>query len=266
MIPSEPAGLSEDGTMLTVRRGLEVLRVFRSERAALGNADIVRRTQISKASVSRITSTLVTLGFLARVPGGRQFQLGTRPLSLGRAYLEASPLASAAYPLMQSIADELNVSTALAIGDHLDMLYVAYCKGSNISTLRLGVGSLLPMAVTSVGRAYLWGLTETERTALLARIRTQAGPLGEEKMQGIDRAFQDLDASGFCMSVVEYQRDAFGVAVPVRLGQEGTLMAFSCGAVLQGATRQMLSESIAPRLKEAAQALRKALSAVDCTP
>jgi DNA-binding IclR family transcriptional regulator len=252
--------------MLTTRRGLDVLRAFRSERDALGNAELVRRTSISKAAVSRITSTLLTLGFLTRVPGARQFQLGVRPLSIGQAYLEASPISRAARPLMQSLADELNVSTALAIANGLDMLYLAYCKGSNISTLRLGVGSLLPIAVTSLGRAYLWGLDDSSRNSLLADIAVQAGNASAERLKGITDAFNDLETVGYCMSVVEYQPDAFGVAVPVRLGTGKTLMALNAGAVFQGTDLTFLHEVIGPRLKCIAVQLEQAMSQIDCEP
>jgi len=38
---------------MTVERGLDVLRAFRAERAPLSNAELVRRTGLSKATVSR---------------------------------------------------------------------------------------------------------------------------------------------------------------------------------------------------------------------
>ena len=51
---------------------------------------------------------------------------------------------------MQELADRLNGSVALAIGDHLEMLYIGYRISHRIATLRLGVGSLLPMGTTSI--------------------------------------------------------------------------------------------------------------------
>src|SRR5690606_3397107 len=98
--------------MLTVQRGLKVMRSFGSSKIVLGNVDLVRRTGIPKASVSRITSTLVGLGMLGRPPNGRQFQVGTRALGLGRAYLDVSPIHASAYPIMQELADQLDMSIA----------------------------------------------------------------------------------------------------------------------------------------------------------
>ena len=65
-------------TTLTVERGLQVLRAFRAESTPLGNVDLVRRTGLSKATVSRITSTLRRLGYITKELGGRQFQLATQ--------------------------------------------------------------------------------------------------------------------------------------------------------------------------------------------
>lgn len=254
-----------DDSMLTVRRGIEVIRAFRAARVALGNADIVKRTQIPKASVSRITSTLVSLGLLVRVPGTRKFQLGTRPLSIGQAYLDASPMTRLVTPVMQALADELGVSSALATRAGLQMLYVAYRKSENISTLRLGVGSLLPLDVTSVGRAYLWGMPELERDRVIEQIRLASGDRAEQRLKGISDAFNDLCRYGICMSIVEYQPDAFGVAVPVHLGQSRTLMTLNAGAVHEGVTRQYLLDVIREPLLRAAQKLEQVCQNADCS-
>ena len=251
-------------SMLTVRRGLEVIRAFRSERNALGNADLVQRTAIPKASVSRITSTLVTLGLLVRVPGTRKFQLGTRPLSIGQAYLDSSPLGRVVSAHMQALADELGVSSALATRAGLQMLYVAYSKSERISTLRLGVGSLLPLDVTSVGRAYLWAMPEKERLELMAQIRHASGVKADRRIRNIEAAFEDLETYGVCMSIVEYQPDAFGVAVPVRLGRTSTLMTLNAGAVHEGVNRQYLLDVIGPPLKRTAIKIELACKDMDC--
>lgn len=251
---------------MTVGRGLQVLRAFRAESVPLGNADLVRRTGLSKATVSRITSTLRRLGFLTQVLGGRKFQLGTQALSLGHAYVAASPVMAAARPLMQTLADRLNVSVALAVGDQLDMLYVAYCKSARTTTLHFGVGTVLPMASTSIGRAYVWALPAAERRQRLAALAVQAGTEGPLIRKRFAAAFADLEESGYCLSFGEYQRDAYGVAVPLRVGSQQTLMGLACGAAALGLDPAKLREKIAPEVLQAARGLGRALAGVDCTP
>lgn len=253
-------------TTLTVERGLKVLRAFRAESVPLGNAELVRRTTLPKATVSRITSTLRSLGYLAQVPGTRKFQLGTRALSLGHAYVEASPIMDVARPYMQALADRLNVSVALAVGDDVDMLYVAYCKSTKIATLHFGVGSVLPMASTSIGRAWLWTQPAAERQVHLGRIAALAGKDAGAIRKRFAAAFADIDRFGFCMSVGEYQRDAFGVAAPLRAGTRETPMALACGAAALGIDPKALQARLGPNVRRAASDLTRILADIDCTP
>lgn len=265
-VPPTAARNASVATTLTVERGLKVLRAFRAESVPLGNADLVRRTALSKATVSRITSTLRSLGYLAQVPGSRKFQLGMRALSLGHAYVEASPIMEAARPHLQKLADRLNVSVALAVGNDTDMLYLAYCKSARIATLHFGVGSVLPMASTSIGRAWLWSLPPSERQAHIAAIARHAGKDAAAIRKRFTAAFSDLDRFGYCLSLGEYQRDAFGVAAPLRAGTRDTPMALACGAAALGLDADELRKKLGPEVKRAAQDLARVLADLDCTP
>ncbi|WP_353742824.1 helix-turn-helix domain-containing protein [Pseudomonas fluorescens] len=253
-------------TMLTVSRGLQVLRTFRGERAALSNAQIVMRSGLPKSTVSRLTSTLIRSGFLRHVAGGRQFELASGSLGIGHAFVESSPLVQLAQPFMQQLADELNVSVALATGNQLDMLYVAYCSGKHIATLRLGIGSLLPMASTAIGRAYLWGLPDDQQTELLAALQAEVGSEASAMQAGIDKSFTELASTGTCFVRGGYQRDAFGIALPVKVGIERKVMGFSCGAVDIGSSLVSVRKRIEPALKDAAPRLEQLLASIEGTP
>ncbi|TCK35073.1 IclR family transcriptional regulator [Paraburkholderia sp. BL8N3] len=251
---------------MTVERGLDVLRAFRAERAPLSNAELVRRTGLSKATVSRLTSTLIRIGFLRRVAGGRQFELATGALSIGHAFLEASPVMRTAHPFMQKVADKLDLSVALAVADHLDMLYIGYRTSAKIATLRLGIGSLLPMGTTSVGRAYLYGLAPVVRRTFIAAIKEAAGPNARAVQKGIDAAFDDLRETGVCMSVGEYQRNAYGIALPIEVGRSRTLMTLSCGAVELELDSAAIRKRVVPELKAAAVQLTALLADIEGEP
>jgi DNA-binding IclR family transcriptional regulator len=253
-------------TMLTVSRGLQVLRTFRGERAALSNAQIVMRSGLPKSTVSRLTSTLIRSGFLRHVAGGRQFELASGSLGIGHAFVESSPIIRLAQPFMQTLADELNVSVALAIGNQLDMLYVAYCSGKHIATLRLGMGSLLPMESTAIGRAYLWGLAKDERDRLFDALKANASSAGTSMQSAIDESFAELETTGTCFVRGGYQRDAFGIALPVSVGVRRTVMSLSCGAVDIGSSLVSVRRRIEPALRDAAPRLEKLLEAIEGIP
>ncbi len=253
-------------SILTVERGLQVLRAFRSSRAPVSNAELVRRTGLSKATVSRLTTTLVQLGHLQHVQGGREFELATGPLSIGHAFIEASPLLRRVEPFMQELADRLNLSVALAVGDQLDMLYIAYRISHRIATLRLGIGSLLPMGSTSIGRAWLWGLEPALQRSYLGALKRQSGTQWPAMDQGIGEGFAELESSGVCSVMSGFHRDAYGIAVPVRVGVQRIPMALSCGAADMDPNLAAARKRIAPELRTASVQLEKLLQDIDGLP
>jgi DNA-binding IclR family transcriptional regulator len=252
--------------MLTVGRGLQVLRAFRSERTAVSNAELVRRTGLSKATVSRLTTTLLQMGFLRHEPGGRSFELAAGALGMGHAFIESSDLLQAVQPFMQDLAERLEVSAALAVPDDLDMVYIAYCASHRVATLRLGVGSVLPMGLSAIGRAYLWGLPLAEQRALLARLRGQAGPQADALDAGIRASFGELDDSGTCCVWSGVLRDTYGIALPVRAGRQRVLLGLSCGRAVLRPDLAAERRRIAPMLRQAALDLQQLLSGVDGVP
>lgn len=248
---------------LTLARGLQVLRAFRAARSPLTNAELVRRTGLSRSSVSRFTSTLIHLGYLRRVAGGPELELAPGGFGIGYAYAKANPVTQLVHPSMQALAERLEVSVALAMPDRLDMLYIAYRSSAQIATLRLDVGSLLPMGVTAIGRAWLWDLPPQQREKYLASILAQAGPDAGHLKQRIDVAFDDLHATGVCMAVSEYQHNAYGIALPIRVGRSGTLMAMNCGAVGLALDIGAIRDRMVPALKETAREVMTLLRDVD---
>lgn len=251
---------------LTLDRGLQLLRAFHAERAPLTNGELANRTGMSKSAISRLTSTLMQLGYLRRVAGGSRFELATGVFSIGHAYLETNPVTRLAHPLMQQLADQLDVSVALATPDGLDMLYIAHRTSSRIATLRLGVGSLLPMGQTAIGRAWLWGLQEHERQHYVARLLEAAGPQREAMRTVFEKAFEDLRQNGVCMSYGQFQRNAFGIALPVSVGASATPMSLSCGAIQFQPDIDAIRQRIAPALKLAALDLERVLRDVRYEP
>ncbi|MDH2239452.1 IclR family transcriptional regulator [Pigmentiphaga sp. GD03639] len=252
--------------LLTVARGLQVLRAFRSDRQALSNAELVRRTGLPKATVSRLTSTLLQTGFLRQSPGRRTFELGPMPLGIGHAYVSSSELIGLANPLLQDLADRLDVSVALAARDQLDMLYLGYRASHKVATLRMGLGSLLPMGRTAIGHAYLWGLPARQRASLVRALQKQAADPARLKAR-IHASFTELDATGTCAVLGDYQRDAYAVALPVAIGRRRILLALSCGKVLlRPRAAEAERRRIAPALIEAAARLEKLLRGFDGEP
>ncbi|MGE4238951.1 helix-turn-helix domain-containing protein [Ramlibacter sp.] len=85
----------------SLERGLAVLRAMRDADGPLRNHDVVSRTGLPKATVSRLMSTLSTLGYLRRTDQG-SYVLRDQSARPGRAMLEGLRLERHA-PALKSV-------------------------------------------------------------------------------------------------------------------------------------------------------------------
>ena len=236
--------------VVALARGLEVLRAFRPGDGILGNNEIAERTGLPKPTVSRLTYTLTRLGHLVYLSRVGKYQLGAPVLSLGYALLANTDIRRVARPLMQELADYANASISLGTRDRLDMVYVEHCRGSAMVTLRLDIGSHIPLATTAMGRAFLAALPVSERAYLMEAIRARADSAWPRIRDGIESSVEEVRQRGFCLSVGDWQSDVHGVAVPFVTMDGSTAMAFNCGGPSFLLDRERMETDLGPRLVE----------------
>lgn len=258
-----PPRADAGSSIQTIERGMQVLRAFRSHRRPLTNAELVRRTGLPKATVSRLTSTLLELGFIRHIPGSRAFEIAPGALSIGNAMLGACELPQAVDPFLRELADTLGVSVALSVPDGLEMLYVAYRAGPQVVSLRMDVGTLIPMGTTASGHAHLWSLPPGQREALVEEMRRAHDPRRGYVEAALTESFAQLQEQGTCAVLGQYQRGVYGIALPVRLGLGQVLMSLSCGKAEMSPDLVSERRRIAPFLKDVAGRLQRSVAGLD---
>ncbi|MFM1987656.1 MAG: hypothetical protein RJA99_613 [Pseudomonadota bacterium] len=199
-----------------LERGLLVLRAFRPGVASLTNVDIAERTGLPRATVSRLTSTLVDAGFLEFDFDAAAYRLGPPCLSLGLAVRQGSTVLQIALPLMREIADGLRINVGLAVADDGDVIYLDSVRKSRLGLFRHVVpGSRLPIAETALGRAWLGGLTEPARRAAMASLALRYGGRWPELSKDVIQSLAQLERDGYCG--VSWTTGLVSIATPLRV-------------------------------------------------
>lgn len=218
MLPVKSIDSESSSPTRSLQRGLTILRCFRPGLGALGNSDLVERTGLPKATVSRLTKTLVNNGFLRRMPGSNQFRLSYSVLSLAHAVMLDSQVAHEALPLMQDLGHGKPVNVGLSVRDDLDMVYlhVVYGDHSRLAR-RIEPGHRKPLEINAVGRAYLAALGQQERQALLARCVTRHPTRWVRICEEIHQAFADFEHTGYCSVIWNHGTES--IAIPIVLDE-----------------------------------------------
>jgi DNA-binding IclR family transcriptional regulator len=254
-----PRAAADRQFVTALARGLELLRCFGPGDRWLGNQELARRTGLPKPTVSRLAHTLTRLGYLRHSRAQEQYALGTAVLSLGYSLLADLDVRGVARPLMQALAEHAGVSVNLGVRDRLSMIYLDTYRSASTFAVQLESGSRIPLATTSMGRAYLCGLPEAERRTLLEQLRQEAGTGWPGVKRGIDRALRDHQRHGLCFSLGDWRKEVHAVAAPL-VTADGEVLVFSASGPAFQVGREKLEQEIGPRLKNLVDNVRSALA------
>lgn len=244
----------------TLARGLELLLCFRSGEHALRTRDFIERTGLDRSTIARLTYTLCRLGYLRHAPHGREYRLGAPVLSLGHPLLANLQLRQQAWPHMQALAERFNCSVSLGMRDRLHMVNIETCRRAESLTPHSDIGVLLPMMSSSMGRAWLAGVSARERQAALNLLQVQQPQAYAAMRQRVDDAVRDLRTRGFCVNLAEWQPQFYGVAVPLKRAIHGEIFVFNCGLHASMVRDGVLEHEVAPALMEMVRGVTQVLA------
>jgi DNA-binding IclR family transcriptional regulator len=198
----------------SLARGLLILRAFRPGVDTLSNSELADTVGLPRSTVSRLTQTLVESGFLEYVFGLGAYRLAPPVLSLGLAMQQNSGVLKVALPLMRSTAEGRRINVGIATNDETDMIYLASIRKSRRELFRhVTAGSRIPIALTSLGRAYLSTLPADELKPMLARLALRHEARWPERKRAILAAIRLCRSEGYCGA--SWQSGIFSLAAPL---------------------------------------------------
>lgn len=243
--------------MLSLARGLSVIRAFETRRAPLTVGVAAKITGMSRAAARRCLHTLVVLGYAA--PIGSAFELTPSVLSLGQTYLGSNAIARVAQPVLERISSELHESCSLAMIDDEEIVYVARAATQRILSIAISVGTRLPAACTSMGRALVAFADEPSRARFLARVKlSRHTPHTIVEKSQLVAELDRVRRQGFALVDQELEVGLRSLAVPV-LRPDGTAVAaINVGVHVGRLDRQGLVRDVLPVLRAGAQEIAAA--------
>jgi DNA-binding IclR family transcriptional regulator len=255
---AEAAETSNPAASLT--RGLDILRSFTAEDTTLGNQELIERTGLPKATVSRLTATLVSLGYLHYDTQLGRYSIGPATVSLGYSALSSSAVVHMAQPLMQDLADRTGVATALGTRDGLEMVYLANCRSQSPVSLRLNVGSRLPLWRTAMGLAYLAEMRPEVRDEVMAQLIAQEPEHAARIRASVDEAIDSYRRLGFVGSFGTWFSYINAVGLAFRPTDGSPLVAITCGGIVDIIPKDLCLSRIGPDLVQMIGQLRAQLN------
>ncbi|MBV7418036.1 helix-turn-helix domain-containing protein [Comamonas sp. CMM03] len=249
----------EDRQFVTaLARGLQVLKCFTSGEEHLGNQEIAQRCRLPKSTVTRLTHTLTLLDFLHHDSVQNRYRLGMATLSLGGTTLLRLDAREISRPVMQELANQTGCLIALGMREGMSMLYLETARSdASVITIRLNLGSRIPLHTTAMGRAYLAGSRPAARRSVMERVKN-LNPEGYADIErAITRAGEEYEATDCCTSYSEWRGEVGAIATPLRVGKGMPMMVLSASGDIRTMTPQFVEHTVRPLLLRSAWAIEQ---------
>lgn len=240
--------------------GLEVLQAFDQSSSRMTLSEVAAKTGMNRAKARRFLLTLHALDYLKKQH--RHFELTPKVLQLGQAFLTINRYASMIQPYLEDITREINESTSLGTLEGDEVVYIARSAAEHrLMTIQLLVGTRLPAAYTSIGRALLAQLSTAQLDAFLKQVRLQAHT--ERSIvdsNELRKVLHEVRQQGYAIVDQELDSGLRSVAVPV-FDQQGFLRgAINISTNAGRVDMETLIGRFLPLLQEKASLIRMAIS------
>lgn len=254
-------GVSQRGTKRTdsvsaLERGFSVLRCFTVDNPALSHQEITRLTGLAKATTTRIIQSLLKLGYLEAAQLDSKLRLAPELLTFSHVYLSNLDIRSIARPHMVELAFQTRATVSMATPNGESLSVIETCRSplSDIS-INVQLGYQFPIFRTAIGRAYIAGLSENERAAIIDR--HQNSTASTDLVDGLKTAQKEVAKYGFCVMQGEWRKGINAVAAPVRAGPGSNIYAINCAGPALDLPRQTLIKEIGPSLLAVVQKIEQ---------
>lgn len=243
----------------SLAKGLEILAAFdRGE--VLGNQDLVHRTGMPKATVSRLTGTLAVLGYLFHDEQTRKYAIGARLLGISASVQRHLGLQRAARPLMETLAKRVDTTVLLGTRDRHSIVFLEVVRPQQSRlVVNSDAGTLVPLETTAIGKAYLVVASVAERVRILEGVRRRRPDDWDSLRRGIEQAHSEYRKRGFVTSC-NPGNSVNGVAVPLVLKDARSAFSFGCAGPAKQLGRARLTEELGPHLLQMVAQIQDQLS------
>jgi IclR family acetate operon transcriptional repressor len=224
----EPA-TQRSGTVRSVQRAARIITALAEHPYPMGIVELSSRVMLSPASVHRMLTTLISVGWVEQNSRTAKYRLGTRMLGIGSTGLITSPVIQNGRLFLNKLAEITGQHSALSTLVGLRVIHLARSPGRESGRAGFEPGVSQPAHAMADGKLLLAYLPPQERAYLyqVDGLRSYT-PNTITDPDALEEELARIRARGYAIDEAERFPQTKAVAVPV-LDLEGQpLLAMLC--------------------------------------
>jgi DNA-binding IclR family transcriptional regulator len=206
-----------------VSRALALLFAFDDRHPRLTLSQAAQRAGLPLPTAHRLVAELVAGGALVRRSDG-DYVIGRRLWRVGLLAPAETGLREVATPFLNDLHAATRATLHLAVRDRYEVLYLERLSGRTSVPVVSTVGTRLPMHATGVGKVLLAHAPDDVVDVVMANL-TRVTPYSVTQPGRLREQLAACRRDGWAATVEEMTLGACSVAVPVRAGADGPVVA-----------------------------------------
>lgn len=251
--------LKKQDHVQSLEKGLNVLKAFSGIRKVMTISEVADVTGLTRAAARRFLLTYTSLGYM--FSDGKNFELTSKALSLGYAYLSSLDITDIAKPYMLRLSNLVNESSSIATIDKNDVVYLMRQQVSRIMTINLGVGTRLPAHVTSMGRIIM-AMNDVEDEVLDTFDYQQYTINTIVNKHDLKEELLKIKEQGWALIDQELEAGVRSISAPIFSKDGSVKFAMNIGCQSSRVSRDKLINDFLPHLLEVTSEITNALKKI----
>jgi DNA-binding IclR family transcriptional regulator len=209
-------GVQRAGTVRAVQRAARIITALAEHPYPMGVAELSSRVMLSPASVHRMLTTLVRIGWVDQNSRTAKYRLGTRMLGIGSTGLITSPVVQNGRIFLTKLAASTGYNTALSTLVGLRVIHLARAPGQESGTPDFEPGVSQPAHAMADGKLLLAYLPPEERYYLyeVDGLRSYTSHTIVDPT-ALEKELKQIREQGYAVDSYERFEKSRGIAVPV---------------------------------------------------
>ncbi len=207
----------DNSSVKTLDRMVDVLDCFSPDHPSWSLAELSAHLRTPKSTLHRFMLGLETHGILRRDGDDRRWRLGYRLVIWGSLATDSNSLRDLARPVLQQLAEVSGETAILTVYSGRQVICLDLCETQQPVRLRMMIGDRRPLHAGASSKILTAFLPPTEIDGIIAEHGLPwlcSGTITDP--QTLRAELARIAACGYAVSLEETDRDAWGVATPVR--------------------------------------------------
>jgi DNA-binding IclR family transcriptional regulator len=224
-ILDETASSESNSSVRAVERALQLIEVFARSRGPLSITDLARTLELAPSTVHRLVQTLMALGYVVQYAESKRYGVGRGIAEVTRTMVLKYEFTRHAQPFLERLVEQTGETASLSALYGPSAIYLNQAESRNVMRVSNGVGSLVPLHCTAIGKVFLADFAPRTLRDTLKHTGLEAmtaHSITSRKL--LDKELESVKRQGYAMDDEEFAIGARCIATPLR-GSSGTVIA-----------------------------------------